>query len=328
MRESYPLFVTTSGPDPGPDQEEAFIEALAESEPEGDDSRSMFSRDYWEERIEGGRDSLESRRSRSRLIDTSFHALERNKRIPASLLASALAARIVVYVIPFMVLAVVATGVYSSAYNFDPVDTAREAGMPGLLAGAVEDSTQASRGFQTLTLVSMALVTIWTADSLAKLVRRIHALVWATPMRHPRFRWMLPVTVIGLSISSLASARAGESAQEWPALIRAGELVFEIALVSGIWLLVSHYLPHDPAMRGWRHLIPGALLVGLGVTAMKAAMVLYLAPRAVALAERYDEVATAIVMLTWGYWIAFIIVFAAGLNAAMFRSHQGRANTP
>jgi uncharacterized BrkB/YihY/UPF0761 family membrane protein len=258
--------------------EEAFFEALGDIEPEHDEDRAARRRESLKKRIQGGRDSLESRRSTSRLIDTGFHAYEGNKGIPASLLAGALAARVVIYVIPFMVLAVVATGLYSSAYNTDPVEAARGAGMAGLLAEAVEDSTEASRGFQTLTLISMTLVTIWAADSLAKLVRRIHGLVWAIPMQRPRHRWMLPATVIGLSIASLASSSTGLSAQEWPALARTSELVLEAALVSGIWLLVSHYLPHHPAARGWRHLLPGALLVGFGIIGMKAAMVLYLAP--------------------------------------------------
>jgi uncharacterized BrkB/YihY/UPF0761 family membrane protein len=324
---TYPPPVTASDADPGSNQEETLVEALGETDLEEDQGRSVPRRGSWGERIEGTRSSLESRRSTSRLIDTGFHAYESNRRIPASLLAGALAARIVIYVIPFLVLAVVATGIYSDAYNTDPVETAREAGMPGLLAEAVEDSTEASTGFKTLTLISMVLVTIWTADSLAKLVRRIHALMWATPMQRPRHRWMLPLAVIGLSVASLISSRTGLSAQEWSALVRAGELMFEVAVISGIWWLVGRYLPYDPAARGWRHLVPGALLVGAGITGMKTAMVLYLAPRAVALAERYDEVAYAIVMLTWGYWIAFIVVFSAGLNAALFRSRRRRADT-
>lgn len=306
------------------DQEEPLIEALEEIEPT-DETASVRSRAYWENRIEGTRASLEARRTSSRLIDTGFHAYESNRRIPASLLAGALAARIVIYAIPFMVLAVVATGLYSGVSNTDPVEAARDAGMAGLLAEGVKDSAEASAGFKTVTLISMLLVTIWTANSLARLVRRIHALVWAVPMGRPRRRWMLPMAVLGLSIAALISSRAGLDAAEWTAVLRVGELLLEIGALSGIWLLVSHYLPRDPAARGWRHLVPGALLVGVGILGMKAAMIYYFAPKAVVLAERYDEVATAIVLLTWGYWLAFIIVFSGALNASLFRSHQRKA---
>lgn len=317
-----------NGSDADPDfsEEDALVE-LGESEPDEGEHLSRRSREYWETRLGGTRASLESRRSSSRLIDSGFHAYERNRRIPVSLLAGALAARIVIYFIPFTVLAVVATGVYAGASNTDLIGAAKEAGMAGLLAEAVEDSAQASTGFKTVTLIGMILVTIWTADSLAKLVRRIHGLVWVMPRQRPEHRWMLPLTVLGLSIASVVSSWTGANASDWDPAIRAGELLLEVALVAGIWLVLSHYLPHDPEARSWRHLLPGALLVGLGVIGMKAAMVLYLAPRAVALAERYDEVAVAIVMLTWGYWIAFIIVFSAVLNASLFQSRLQRSST-
>lgn len=323
-RAAYPLTVGMSSGESDSAREDPLIESLDESEPEEDEAGVFRSRAYWERRAEGTRASLEARRSSSRFIDTSFYAYESNRRVPASLLAGALAARLVVYVIPFMVLAVVATGLYSDASNTDPVDAAREAGMAGLLAEAVEDSAEASRGFKAVTLVTMALVTIWTADSLAKLVRRVHALVWATPMQRPRRRWMLPLAVLGLSAAGLIGSRTGMDAEGWSAAIRTGELLLEFALLSGAWLLVSSRLPHDPAARSWRNLIPGALLVAAGVIGMKAAMVLYFAPKAVTLVQRYDEVATAIVLITWGYWVAFILVFAAELNAALFRSQQRR----
>lgn len=308
-------------------REDPLIESLDKTQPEENDTDTVGSRVSWEKRVEGTRASLEARRSTSHLIDAGFHAYESNRRVPASLLAGALAARLVIYVIPFMVLAVVATGLYSDASNSDPVDVAREAGMAGLLAEAVEDSAEASKGFKALTLTSMALVTIWAADSLAKLVRRIHGLVWATPMRRPRRRWMLPVAVIGLSVAGLLGSRTGMDAQAWTAAIRTGELLLEFAVLSGVWLFVSSRLPHDPAVESWRNLIPGAVLVGVGIIGMKAAMVVYFAPRAVALIERYDEVATAVVLITWGYWIAFILVFGAGLNAALFRSQQRMKRT-
>jgi len=48
-------------------------------------------------------------------------------------------------------------------------------------------------------------------------------------------------------------------------------------------------------------------------------MVLYLAPRAVTLSERYGSVSTAVVLLTWAYWVGFVVA-SADLNAAVFRS--------
>lgn len=102
--------------------------------------------------------------------------------------------------------------------------------------------------------------------------------------------------------------------------LTAGEALVEIALIGLLWLGVSRSLPHDPEARRWRDFVPGALLFAAGIVGMKVAMVLYLAPRAVTLSERYGSVSTAVVLLTWAYWVGFIVVASADLNAAVFRS--------
>ncbi len=230
----------------------------------------------------------------------------------------------VVYAIPFFVLTVVVTGFYSDVSNSSPAEAARDAGMAGLLADAIVDSTGASEGFRAMTLITMAFATIWAADSLGKLVRRIYALIWATPMPRPRWRWALPLAVLVASVGGLAISRLGHETQEWPASLAVGEVLGEIVVVALFWLIVSRFLPHDPESRGWIHHVPGALFLAAGVVGMRAAMVFYFAPRAVTLSARYGDVASAAVLITWAYWIAFILVGSVELNAAVFRSGQRR----
>lgn len=56
---------------------------------------------------------------------------------------------------------------------------------------------------------------------------------------------------------------------------------------------------------------------------MKVATVLYLAPRLERLDERYGPMALTLVMLTWAYWVGFIAIASADLNAAAFRARRG-----
>ena len=120
----------------------------------------------------------------------------------------------------------------------------------------------------------------------------------------------------------LATASLGIQAGGWPVIPVVGVLVTEFLLVSGGWLLIARQLPHDENARVLRHLLPGALIVGGGFVAMKAAMVLYLVPGSVALDARYGDIGQAIAFITWAYWIGFIVVLSAGLNAAVFKSSQ------
>ena len=84
-------------------------------------------------------------------------------------------------------------------------------------------------------------------------------------------------------------------------------------------------LPRVPEAYRWIHSLPGAIVVGVGVVGMKTAVVLYFAPQAESLSDRYGDIAAALLLLTWSYWLAFIVVYSAELNAAMFRSRLRRA---
>lgn len=311
-------------------REHAFLEALdetVEDDPDQGSGSETFGR--LSESLSKARASLEGRRNTSRVIDAGFFAVERNRRIPSTLLAGALASRIVIYAIPFLVLVVVATGFYSDAINVDPVQAARDAGMAGLLAEAVEETSGVQEGFRFATLVAMLFAAVWAGDSLAKLIRRIHALIWGVRVKRPRFRLMLPLAVIAVSMGALMVSRFGLESDDWPATVVISEVAFEFVAVTVVWIVVALFLPVDPEARTWPRQLPGALLVAIGVLGMKAVTVFYLAPRAVTLTERYGDVTSAIIFITWAYWMAFIIVFSAELNSALFRSRRpSRSKAP
>lgn len=275
-----------------------------------------------EAKLEQARASLAQRRPTSHVVNTAFLVAERNKALPAPVLVGALASRIVIYVIPFMVLMVFAVSVYADLATTSAEEAARNAGMAGLFAQVAGDATETDNGVRVAALIGTAFAVLWAANSLANLLRRIYALVWGIPLSRPGHWWALPLAVILTSIGSLTLSAIALESRDWPLTITAGEAVLEIALIGLLWLLVSRALPHDPEARRWRDFVPGSLLFAAGIVGMKVAMVVYFAPRAVTLSERYGSVSTAVVLLTWAYWVGFIVVASADLNAAVFRSTQ------
>jgi uncharacterized BrkB/YihY/UPF0761 family membrane protein len=270
---------------------------------------------------------LEFRRPTSYVVDSAFLVAERNRALPAPVLVGALASRLVIYVIPFLALMVFAVGVYADLANSEPAQAARDAGMAGLFAQATEESTSSSEGIRVAALLATAFAVLWAADGLAKLLRRLYALVWGTEMSRPRHRWLLPLGVIFTSIAALVFSSIALDSRDWPLTLTFGEALLEIALIGLLWVVVSRALPHHPEAKHWLDFVPGGLLVAIGVVGMKVAMVVYFAPRAVTLNERYGSVATAVVLLTWAYWVGFIVIASADLNAAVFRSRRRRRVT-
>jgi uncharacterized BrkB/YihY/UPF0761 family membrane protein len=138
-------------------------------------------------------------------------------------------------------------------------------------------------------------------------------------MRRP-FRSSILFTALcglGLSITILASWERHHS----PALGLAatiGGIVGYVAIAE----LTFHLLPH-PATLGWMALLPGALLVGCGITGIHVFTVYYLADKLERSPKLYGVLGASTVVLLALYLIARVMVSAMFLNATIARRSGG-----
>ncbi len=79
-------------------------------------------------------------------------------------------------------------------------------------------------------------------------------------------------------------------------------------------------LPHRDAP--WTALLPGAVLVAVGLEGLHLFGLLYLAPRLGRSSELYGSLGAATVILLWLYIIARLITASAFLNATLWERRQ------
>jgi len=269
--------------------------------------------------------AAEARRDRSKTIDVGFLVLERNRNFPASLLVGALASRIVIFVIPALALVVFSFGLYADVSTTSVSEPGDDQGMAALFARAAQDSESMDQGLRFAAVVAITYAALYAANGLGRLVRRSTALIWEVRYEKARPAWVVPLAVIAGSGVAWGLVTLGRlvDTETWQFFALA--VLVELTALVLLWLLISRRLPHDPRAVSWLDFVPGALFVGLGVVAMRVAMVVYLAPASAGLYERYGSIGIALIMLTWAYWLGLIIVGSAELNAAVFRS---RLNGP
>ena len=272
-------------------------------------------------KIAAAAEAAESRRGRSRLVDSGFLIFERNRILPATLMVGALASRIVIYLIPLFALVIFTFGLYSDVTDEDAAEAVRGAGMAVLFAEAAEDSTELDDGLRVAATVATTFAVLWGANSLGRLTRRISALVWGIAYTKVGRPWLVPLVVISLTIASWLITGLAGAADEGSFQLFVGSLVTELVLLTALWLLVSRLLPHDPQAR-LGQLMPGSIFVAFGVVGMRVAMIVYFAPAVEQLSGRYGSIGIALVMLTWAYWLGMIMVGSAEINAALFRTRS------
>ncbi len=275
-------------------------------------------------RLEAANKAAESRRTRSLLIDSAFLIRDRNRILPISLLVGALASRIVIYIVPLFAVVIFGFGLYGRGSSAQAGEAATNAGMPELVAQAAGDSVAFHDGIKVAAFVATLWAALYAANSLGRLVRRSSAIVWGVPYPRMSRRWVLPLSVIGLTLVGWAVSDLSFAVEEWNFELLVGVVVAEGILLVIFWVLVSRLLPHDPDAEKWTNFLPGAILLAVGVESLRLGMIVYFAPAAEHLSARYGSIAIALVMLTWAYWLGMIVVGSAELNAALFQSRRVR----
>ena len=93
-----------------------------------------------------------------------------------------------------------------------------------------------------------------------------------------------------------------------------------------LWLAVSSRLPHSGV--GWKHPVPGALLVGIGAQAVQQLAAWFLAPALASATQLYGLLGIVATALFGFYLLARLIVVAPTLNASVGEERSAAARHP
>lgn len=267
---------------------------------------------------------IEERRPSSRPLEAAFRIVDHNRVFPVSLLAGALASRLVLFLIPLLVLVVVAFGFFAEVAAMEPREAARQAGIAGLFAQAVDDAAVSPSAWRLTGLVTATLAVLWAANTVGRLLRRVHAMAWEVVPSPIRW-WTVPVSVVATTLFAMVWLRVDDVFVDLGVTGRLLQTMSGFTVMAAGWLIVSWALPRAESAT-WRDLLPGAVLFGIGAVVLQTVTATYLAVRIEAMSERYGSLAVVLVMLGWAYLLGLTIVLAAELNAALFRIRVGNAN--
>jgi uncharacterized BrkB/YihY/UPF0761 family membrane protein len=243
-------------------------------------------------------------------------AFNREHLSGAGLLAGGLAYRFFLWLVPFGLLlaALCSFWVRLSARSLET--TAKDFGLGGVAAhsatAAVEDGSHA----RWYLLVAGLLLMMWAGAAAVRALRVAAFIAWQIPPDRLRRPLHASAAFFALAVLDVAASTLASWARH--NLGGVGLLVtVSVALVyAGGALFALAKLPH-PADVGWRDLLPGALLVGCGFTAIHVFTAYYLAHRLEQAPDLYGALGASTTVLLILYLIARLIVSSMFLNAAL-----------
>jgi membrane protein len=259
-------------------------------------------------------DLWESGRS-SKSADLAIQAVRRDMRSGGELLASALAMRLFLLLLPFTAAQLALVGLVTNANPDSAVSTLKSVGITSAAASSVTESSRLSTTSLWLVLIGSLFALVLSARTTLRALWTIHALAWSEAPGRPPRPWLGAVTVIGCILAMLGLYLLTPVMQHAFGLgLGVVALLIAIAISTALWLAIMWLLPHGAAP--WQALIPGALVTAVGTAVMHAVATLFLVTAVSHYSAAYGALGGAVAMLLWFYAVGRIIVAAAMLNAA------------
>jgi uncharacterized BrkB/YihY/UPF0761 family membrane protein len=274
---------------------------------------------------ERAREFAEDARERSGTVALGFAVYERDRRHLGGLLAGALAYRFFLWLLPATLLLVGGLGAVTAVVDDAPDELSDDLGLQGTLADLVRDSAE-QRGWW-IALVIGLFGTAYAGLGAARSLRIAHAAAWGIrPARAARpamgSLWLFVVVVIAIAASAIATFLREQSG-----------LVGDIATIAGmgllyfvLWLRISEILPHRDVPR--RALVPGAVLVAVGLQGLHLFTAYYLADSAERATSVYGAIGAALAILLWLFIVARLMVGGAVLNAELAARRESSRRGP
>lgn len=253
-------------------------------------------------------------RERSPLVDAGVDVYERDRAAAGTVLGSAVAFRLFLFVLPFVLLLVGLAGFLGVAV--EPGDVNESVGVSGTLADQIRTALSERGGARWLAVLAGLVGMASAGRSLTKVLSASSALAWGVPVR-ARIGARVIATVTGLIVAlGFAAALVNRVRTAAGVAVASVSIAGAAVVYSVAWLLLSISLPRRTTDPGAA--IPGAVVVGFALALLQAATQLVAERRLTQASELYGAIGTTVVTLGWFFVLGRVMVFSHALDAAVY----------
>ncbi len=261
-------------------------------------------------------DRVQAARPRYRTLDTAFHVMDRDTATAGSLLAGAIAYRLFLWLLPAALVAYAGLGFAAASSNSTAVDAAHAAGIRQFTEETITKAAADAQRSRWVALIVGVVLLYMASGHLLKALRTASFLAWQTPIVRRRITSKATLTVIAFGAAAAAASAGGAALRRHAGPLGVLGLVVVVAAWAALWWLASLLLPHGQATP--LHLVPGALLFGVGMEILYAVTVVYFSHKITSASELYGALGAGATLLLWLFLFARLVIAAAVLNAVLW----------
>jgi membrane protein len=222
-----------------------------------------------------------------------------------------------------LVLVVLAVAGFVTAHN-NPnlaVEMIDKLGITGEAARTFSDALEAATDARRTSLGIGTIGLLWSGLGLVGALQYAYNQVWQVDSRGIRDKLVGAAWLFGAALVFLGSAAVTGLLSFLPGFLWPVSIAATLAANVALWLWTAKLLPNRDI--GWRPLLPGAILGGVGLEVLKFVGRFYV-PRAVAHASAvYGSIGIVFAVLAWFFFFGRLIVYSACLNVVLWEQKAG-----
>ncbi len=266
-------------------------------------------------RLERLAERAQEERRKHGWVDAAFEVGDRDGEVGGGIIAGALAYRLFIWLLPFGLVFVGGLGVIASASSETPYRVASHLGLGGIISHSLESASNSRSPWYAL-IVGVPILMFVTRSVLRVLIGT-HRLAWGDVHgARPKPSFLDATKLLGVFIAYFALAVFAAWARAHSLSAGLAVTIGVIAGYVGLWLWTSTRLPHRDAH--WVNLLPGAVVVGIGLGIMQVITAYVFGPYALQKQGTYGALGLAAALLLGLFILGRLLVAGAEINATLW----------
>jgi membrane protein len=259
---------------------------------------------------------------RFRPLGVALRVQDRFGRLYGNYLAGAITLQAFLALFPLILLTVSVVGFIAGNRNPNlAVELIAKLGVTGDAARSISDAIDTAVKTKGTALGLGTLGLVWSSLGLVGALQYAYDQVWQVEPRGVKDKLVGLAWLAGAAVLFVGSAAATAVLGILPGFLWPVSILVTLVVNIALWLWTAKLLPNRDV--GWRPLLPGAILGGVGLEALKIIGRFYV-PRAVASASAlYGSLGIVFAVLAWLFFFGRLIVYSAVLNVVLWEEKAG-----
>jgi membrane protein len=256
---------------------------------------------------------------------------ERVGEINGGFAASAITVTIFLSIFPLLLVAIAIVGFVAAGNDDLAADVIEKLGLTGAAAETMTDALQkASDSRQAASIIGL-LGLAWAGSAVAVALQSGVRLPWQERSNGIKDRllgvaWLI-AAAIGFALVGFLSGVL-RYLPDWAPPMVSGVLSLAISLGMAVGLFIWMFWGLGTRRVGWRELVPGAVVAGVGFQVLAVVGTVYVPQLIGRSSALYGSIGVVFALLAWLAIFARLLVYASTLNAVLYEAHCGTVQVP